>query len=433
METKLGRIADKSAHEARPEFTSLYHLLNEEMLLKCHKELSGKKAVGVDKVTKEEYSRNLEENIKSLVLRLKNKSYKPQPVKRVYIPKANGKKRPLGIAAYEDKIVQLGLKKILEAVYEPKFQENMYGFRPKRNCHMAIKDMCTKIIRRRIDYIVDADIKGFFDHMSHEWTLKFVGYYIKDPNILNLINKFLKAGILEEGEYKASDEGSVQGGNISPVLANIYMHHVLMLWYDLYYRKRGRGMSFLVVFADDFIAGFEQKEEAERFYRELQERLAKFGLEIEKSKSRLVEFGRYARERRLRRGLGKPETFNFLGFTFYCGKTSKGKFCVITKTNSKRMGMKLKEMNKWLKENKILPLKVLIMKLNQKLSGHYNYYGLTYNVRSLMNFRYNTERLLHKWLNRRSQRRSYTWEQFRMMQTQYSRVKPKRCFNLYEW
>ena len=433
METKLGRIADKSAHEARPEFTSLYHLLNEEMLLKCHKELSGKKAVGVDKVTKEEYSQNLEENIKSLVLRLKNKSYKPQPVKRVYIPKANGKKRPLGIAAYEDKIVQLGLKKILEAVYEPKFQENMYGFRPKRNCHMAIKDMCTKIISKRIEYIVDADIKGFFDHMSHEWTLKFVGYYIKDPNILNLIDKFLKAGILEEGEYKASDEGSVQGGNISPILANIYMHHVLMLWYDLYYRKRGRGMSFLVVFADDFIAGFEQKEEAERFYRELQERLAKFGLEIEKSKSRLVEFGRYARERRKRRGLGKPETFNFLGFTFYCGKTSKGKFCVIPKTNSKRMGMKLKEMNKWLKENKILPLKVLIMKLNQKLSGHYNYYGLTYNVRSLMNFRYNTERLLHKWLNRRSQRRSYTWEQFRMMQTQYPLVSPKRCYNLYEW
>ena len=419
METKLGRIADKSAHEARPEFTSLYHLLNEEMLLKCHKELSGKKAVGVDKVTKEEYSQNLDENIKSLVLRLKNKSYKPQPVKRVYIPKANGKKRPLGIAAYEDKIMQLGLKKILEAVYEPKFQENMYGFRPKRNCHMAIKDMCTKIISKRIDYIVDADIKGFFDHMSHEWTLKFVGYYIKDPNILNLIDKFLKAGILEEGEYKASDEGSVQGGNISPVLANIYMHHVLMLWYDLYYRKRGRGMSFLVVFADDFIAGFEQKEEAERFYRELQERLAKFGLEIEKSKSRLVEFGRYARERRKRRGLGKPETFNFLGFTFYCGKTSKGKFCVIPKTNSKRMGMKLKEMNKWLKENKILPPKVLIMKLNQKLSGHYNYYGLTYNVRSLMNFRYNTERLLHKWLNRRSQRRSYTWEQFRMMHVNY--------------
>ena len=210
METKLGRIADKSAREYRPIFTSLYHLLNEEMLTKCHRELAGNKAVGVDEVTKEEYGRNLEENIRSLVLRLKNKSYKPQPVKRVYIPKDNGKKRPLGIASYEDKIVQQGLKKILEAVYEPKFLDNMYGFRPRRNCHMAIKEMCTKIINSRIDYIVDADIKGFFDHMNHDWVLKFVGYYIQDPNILNLINKYLKAGILEEGEYKASEEGSIQ-------------------------------------------------------------------------------------------------------------------------------------------------------------------------------------------------------------------------------
>ena len=244
METKLGRIADKSARENRPIFTSLYHLLNEELLLKCHQELSGNKAVGIDKVTKEEYTLHLRENIQSLVLRLKNKSYKPLPVKRVYIPKANGKKRPLGIAAYEDKIVQLGLKKILEAVYEPKFRENMYGFRPNRNCHMAIKDMCTSIIRKRIDYIVDADIKGFFDHMNHEWVLKFVGYYIQDPNILNLINKYLKAGILEEGEYKASEEGSIQGGIISPVLANIYMHHVLVLWYKAYFEKCGRGQSF---------------------------------------------------------------------------------------------------------------------------------------------------------------------------------------------
>ena len=326
METKLGRIADKSAHETRPIFTSLYHLLNEDLLLKCHQELSGNKAVGIDRVTKEEYALHLRENIQSLVQRLKNKSYKPQPVKRVYIPKANGKKRPLGIAAYEDKIVQLGLKKILEAVYEPKFKENMYGFRPNRNCHMAIKDMCTSIIRKRIDYIVDADIKGFFDHMNHDWVLKFVGYYIQDPNILNLINKYLKAGILEEGEYKASEEGSIQGGIISPVLANIYMHHVLVLWYKAYFEKRGRGQSFLVVYADDFIAGFEEESEAIRYYQALKERLLKYGLEIEPSKSRLLEFGRYAKERRKRKGLGKPETFDFLGFTFYCGETLNGKY-----------------------------------------------------------------------------------------------------------
>ena len=335
METKLGRIADKSAREYRPIFTSLYHLLNEELLLKCHQELSGNKAVGIDKMTKEEYTLHLKENIQSLVLRLKYKSYKPLPVKRVYIPKANGKKRPLGIAAYEDKIVQLGLKKILEAVYEPKFKQNMYGFRPRRNCHMAIKDMCTSIIRKRIDYIVDADIKGFFDHMNHDWVLKFVGYYIQDPNILNLIKKYLKAGILEEGEYKASEEGSIQGGIISPVLANIYMHHVLVLWYKAYFEKRGRGQSFLVCYADDFIAGFEEESEAVRYYRALKDRLSKYGLEIEPSKSRLLEFGRYAKERRKRKGLGKPETFDFLGFTFYCGKTLEGKFCVIPRTNSK--------------------------------------------------------------------------------------------------
>ena len=432
METKLGRIADKSAHEARPIFTSLYHLLNEEMLLKCHKELAGNKAVGVDEVTKEEYSRNLEENIKSLVERLKNKSYKPQPTKRVYIPKANGGKRPLGIAAYEDKIVQQGLKKILEAVYEPKFQENMYGFRPKRNCHMAIKSMCGSIIRRRIDYIVDADIKGFFDHMDHGWIQKFVGYYIQDPNILNLINKFLKAGILEDGDYKESWEGSAQGGNISPILANIYMHHVLVLWYKAYFERRGRGNSFLVVYADDFIAGFEEKTEAERYYQALKERLEKYGLELEMSKSRLLEFGRYAKERRKRRGEGKPETFDFLGFTFYCGKTTKGRFCVIPRTSGKKFRAKLREMNLWIRNHRTMPLKKLMPKLNQKLVGHYRYYGVTYNVEMVIKYHYYVVKMLFKWLNRRSQKRSYTWEQFHMMQTPYPIAYPKRYVNLFE-
>ncbi len=431
MQTKLERIADKSAHESRPVFTSLYHLLNEELLLQCHKELDGKKATGVDGITKEEYSQNLRENIRNLVKRLRNKAYKPKPTLRVYIPKANGKKRPLGIAVYEDKIVQLGLKKILEAVYEPKFQENMYGFRPNRNCHMAIKEMCVSMVRKRINYVVDADIKGFFDHMSHEWTLKFVEYYIKDPNILWLIEKYLRAGVLEEGRYQTNECGSAQGNIISPILANIYMHHVLVLWYKAYFEKRGTGMSFLVVYADDYLAGFEHKEEAKRYYEEMQIRLRKYGLEIETSKSRLVEFGRYAKERRKRKGEGKPETFDFLGFTFYCGENQAGKFCVIPKTNGKRMRTKLKEMKQWLKNNRTKPLKEIMPILNRKLVGHYRYYGVTYNIPWLIKYHYYTTLLLYRWLNRRSQKKSYNWEEFKQMLDYYPLAYPKRYYNLY--
>lgn len=431
MGTKLARIADKSANEARPIFTSLYHLLNEELLLQCHRELDGKKAVGIDEVTKEEYAINLESNIRDLVKRLKNKSYKPKPTLRVYIPKANGKKRPLGIAAYEDKIVQLGLKKILEAVYEPKFQENMYGFRPRRSCHMAIKEMCISIVRKRINYVVDADIKGFFNHMNHEWMMRFVEYYIVDPNILWLIKKFLKAGVLEAGEYQTNEVGSAQRNIISPMLANIYMHHVLILWYKAYFEKRGKGESFLVVYADDYIAGFEHKWEAEQYFVEMQKRLGKYGLEIETTKSRLLEFGRYAKERRMRRGEGKPETFDFLGFTFYCGENQEGKFCVKPKTNGKRLSRKLKEMKEWLKKVRTLPLKAIMSTLNRKLIGHYRYYGLTYNVPSLVKFHYYTTKLLHKWLNRRSQKKSYKWDEFKQMLDYYPLAYPKRYFNLY--
>lgn len=431
MGTKLERIADKSAHERRPIFTSLYHLLNEELLLECHKELDGKKAIGADEVTKEEYSLNLEENISKLVERLKNKAYKPKPTLRVYIPKANGRKRPLGIASYEDKIVQMGLKKILEAVYESKFQDNMYGFRPSRSCHMAIKEMCVSIVRKRINYVVDADIKGFFDHMSHEWTMKFVEYYIKDPNILWLIEKYLKAGVLEDGKYQTNEVGSMQGNIISPILANIYMHHVLVLWYKKYFEKQGAGNSFLVVYADDYLAGFEHKREAERYYEEMQTRLRKYGLEIETSKSRLLEFGRYAKERRKRRGEGKPETFDFLGFTFYCGENQAGRFCVKPKTNGKRMAVKIKEMKQWLKRNRTTPLKVLMPMLNRKLTGHYRYYGMTYNVPSLRKYHYYVTRLLYRWMNRRSQKKSYNWERFKQMLEYYPLAYPKRYYNLY--
>ena len=293
METKLERIASKSANTKRPEFTSLYHLINKELLMQCHKEADGNKAVGIDEITKREYSENLEGNIENLVDRLKRKSYKPMPSLRVYIPKSNGKMRPLGIACYEDKIVQLALKKILEAIYEPKFLNCMHGFRANRRCHTAVKELYDRINIGKITRVVDADIKGFFDHMKHEWILKFLNYYIKDKNILRLVKKYLKAGIIDNGQLVKSDEGTAQGNIISPVLANIYMHNVLTLWFQYIIAKECKGECFLVVYADDFIAGFQYPWEAERFYEQLRSRMAKFGLELEENKSRIVQSGRY--------------------------------------------------------------------------------------------------------------------------------------------
>ena len=294
MGTKLERIMEISATTPKPEFTSLYYLINIEMLKQCHKELDGNKAVGIDKVTKAEYEEHLEENLTNLVSKLKNKAYKPLPSLRVFIPKANGKKRPLGIASYEDKIVQLAVKKILEAIYEPRFLNCMYGFRPNRGCHDAIKEVHRQISNEHINHVVDADIKGFFDHLSHEWMMEFLKLYIKDPNLLWLINKYLKAGVMTDGVFEESEEGSAQGNIISPILANIYMHNVLTLWYKFVIKSNTFGNSFLVVYADDFIAGFQYKEDAERYYVLLKERLKKFNLELEESKSRMIEFGRYA-------------------------------------------------------------------------------------------------------------------------------------------
>ena len=343
METKLVKIAEISATTKHPIFTSVYHLINEDMLKQCHKELDGSKAVGIDKVTKDEYGKNLDRNIKDLVQRLKNKSFKPLPSLRVYIPKANGKKRPLGIASYEDKIVQMAVKKILGAIYEPRFLNCMYGFRPNRGCHEAIKEVYQRISYGKISYIVDADIKGFFDHIDHEWMMKFLEWNIQDKNLLWLIRKYLKAGIMEQGKFEPTEEGSAQGSVMSPMLANIYMHHVLTLWFKLVVKKEMQGECFLVNFADDFVAGFQYKSEAERYYKELKERMEKFGLELESSKSRLIEFGRFAEQNRRARGEHKPETFDFLGFTFYCSKNRKGGFVPKVQTSRKKFEQKLKK------------------------------------------------------------------------------------------
>lgn len=432
VKTKLERIADKSAHTVRPEFTSLFHLIDAEMLIQCHKELDGRKAVGIDEMTKAEYGTNLKANIEGLVKRLRNKSYKPQPALRVYIPKDNGKMRPLAIACYEDKIIQLALKKILEAIFEPKFLGNMYGFRPKRGCHDAVREVYRRMNEGKICYVVDADIKGFFDHIDHEWMIQFLGLYVKDPNIIWLTKKFLKAGIMDEGNYTATDEGSPQGSIVSPVLANIYMHFVLTLWYKLVIAKQCKGDNFLVNYADDFIAGFQYKWEAEEYLRLLKERLNKFGLQLEESKTRLIMMGRYIANARVKHGENtKFGTFDFLGFSFYCGRTQRGKPWIMPKTSGKKFRKKVKAMKVWLYRHRDTPLNIIMKMVNLKLIGHYRYYGISFNSRWLANFWYQTRELLFKILNRRSDRKSYTREQFVEMLKRYPLANPKIYVKLF--
>jgi len=421
-----------SENNPKMVFTSLYHLINKELLRECHKEMDGNKAVGVDKITKAEYGVNLDANLINLVERLKRKDYKPQPSLRVYIPKATGKLRPIGMAAYEDKLVQSALSKVLMAVYEPKFADSMHGFRPNRGCHGALRELARQVEMGKTSYIVEADIKGYFNNMDHERIYEAVRFRIADPNILWLIKKVLNAGVVEDGKWRETTKGAEQGNLASPVIANILMNYTLALWYEYTFKKECRGNSGLIIYADDFVATFQYKNEAERFLTAIKDRFAKVGLELEPKKTRLLEFGRFAERDRKQRGEGKPETFDFLGFTHYCSKSFKtGKFRMKRKTASKKYHMKLKEMNIWIKQNRHLRLKDLTKKLNIKLSGHFRYYGITDNIHCTRDYLYNTERMLFKWLNRRSQRRSYTWEGFKELLKVFPLAQPRIYFNVH--
>ena len=372
METKLERIAKISKERPKEVFTSIYHFMNKELLMLCHKEIDGKKATGLDGVTKAEYEENLEENIIQLEKELQSMRYKPSPAKRVYIPKANGKLRGLAIATYEDKIVQMALKKIIEAVFEPKLPNCMFGFRPNKSCHDALKTLSLTIETKKVSYVVDADIKGFFDNVDHKWLIRCVEQHIKDPRIIRLIKRFLKAGIMEGTQYIETIKGTPQGSILSPVLANIYMYYVLTLWFEKKIQKNLKGESYIVVYADDFVCCFQYKSEAELFMNKLlPERLKKFNLEIAQDKTRLIAFGRFANSS-IRND--KPETFDFLGFTHYCSKSRNGKFRVKRKTSRKKMSSKIKEYKNWIKENRSLKLKEIIAKTNEKLIGHYRYF-----------------------------------------------------------
>ena len=429
METKLARIAEISRNKPKEVFTSIYHLINKEMLIECHKELDGKKATGLDGITKAEYEENLEENIKQLEKELKSMSYKPTPAKRIYIPKANGKMRGLAISIYEDKIVQLAFKKLIEAIYEPKLSKCMYGFRANRSCHDAIKELTYTIQKKKVSYVVDADIKGYFDHIDHDWLIKCIEQHIKDPRVIRMIKRFLKAGIIENKQYMKTTVGAPQGSILSPVLANIYMYYVLILWFEKRIQKNFEGESYIIAYADDFVCCFQYKKEAEQFKNNLlPERLKKFNLEIAEDKTRLIPFGRFAKENNKN---NKTETFDFLGFTFYCSKDKNGWFHVKVKTSKKKYHSKIKEFKVWIKENRNIKIKNLISKINEKLRGHIQYFGVSNNSIMINKFRNKVIRTLFKWINRRSQKKSYTWKEFNEMQKIYPIVKAKVCVNLY--
>jgi len=433
METKLTLISEKASKDKAYKFNNLAYLLNEENLMDCFFRLKTGKATGIDGVTLEEYEMNLGKNIKNLVSRMKSQAYKPQPSRREYIKKMNGKLRPLGIPATEDKIVQKGIARILEAIYENDFLDFSYGFRPKRSCHNAIAKLQGTILAKYVSFVIDADIKGFFDNVNHDWMMKFLQKRITDPNLLRIIKRFLVAGIMEKDEYKETDVGTPQGGIISPILANIYLHYALDLWIEKVVKKHCKCFVEIVRYADDFVICVQYKDDAAKILTALKLRLGKFSLELAEDKTRIIEFGRFARENRTKSGKKKPETFNFLGFTFYCDISRKGKFKLGIKTERKKFGAKLKEMNKWLKEARCIDkIETWWHILCSKLRGHFQYYGIYGNLRSIGKFYYWTVKLLFKWLNRRSQMKSFTWDKFNVYIKRHNLPKPKITVDLYK-
>jgi len=430
-QAKLALISQRARREPKCQFTTLAYLLNEGFLKGCYYELGRDRASGIDGVSWKEYGKQLDENLNGLVARMKAKRYKPQPVRRVYIPKNEHQMRPLGIPALEDKIVQRGIAHILEAIYEVDFLDCSYGFRTGRSCHQALNAVDKTIMTKPINYVIEADIKGYFDNVSHQWMLEFLKVRIKDPSFLLLIRRFLKAGYFEAGQVVVSEQGTPQGGNLSPMLSNIFLHYVLDLWFEKRVRPQVRGACYLVRYADDFICMVQYQDDAERIKQAMQERFAKFQLQLHPDKTRVLSFGRYERENAKRQGR-RANSFDFLGFTHYCGLSRKGKFIVARKTSGKKFRDKCKQMNNWLKAiRNTRKVKDWWPILQAKLRGHYQYYGVSGNMWSLRRFYGLTLRMVLKWLNRRSQRNSFNWSRFLLYLEHYPLPKPVIVHNLY--
>ena len=432
LSTKLNRVSEIARQDPKVKFTSLAHLLDAECLKESYRELNRYAASGIDRVSYAEYGKNRDENIVDLVERLKTKRYRAVDIRRVWVPKPEGGQRPLGILVLEDKIVQRGVVKILSAIYEQDFLDVSYGFRENRNGHDALKAIELSIIKGGVNYLLDVDIRGCFDSIDHKWLMRMLKERIVDRTILRLIGKWLKVGVLEEGRRVRNELGVPQGGVISPLLSNIYLHHVLDLWISKKASKELTGRIFLIRYADDFVIGCTSQEDAEKVWEMLPARLREFGLELSQEKSRLIEFGKNAYERSKLTG-GKLSTFDFLGFTHYMTRSRRGGVRLGRKTIGRRMRRTLVDLNDRLRKlRNVLPFRKLYKHLSRILRGYYNYYGFAGNYATLNRFAYAVEKMWFKWLNRRSQRKSFSWEEFQDVLNRYPLPKP-RILKGYRW
>ena len=415
LQSKLERIRQAARRDKKLRFTTLWHhVYDVDRLREAYFTIKRNAAAGIDGVTWEHYGEDLEEHLQDLSERLKRGAYRAKPVRRVFIPKADGRQRPLGVPALEDKIVQGATVAVMSAIYETDFVGFSYGFRPGRSQHNALDALSVGIVRKKVSWVLDADIRGFFDAVDHEWMIKFVEHRIADQRVIRHIKKWLKAGVMVDGMRMRTEEGTPQGGRISPLLANIYLHYVFDLWAQ-WWRKQVSGDVIIVRYADDICMGFQNKSDAERFLRDLRARLSKFNLELHPDKTRLIEFGRFAADDRERRGQGKPETFDFLGFTHICGKTRKGKFMVLRQTIRKRLRAKLKEVKAKLRKRMHDPVPKVGKWLGAVVRGHMQYFSVPRNREAVDLFRYEVIKLWHKSLRRRSQKTKMTWERMQRL------------------
>jgi len=417
----LERVRQAAKKDKKLRFTALlHHIYNPETLRKAYYSLKKEAAPGVDGETWRHYGETLEDNLQDLSHRLKRGAYRAKPVRRVYIPKADGRQRPLGVTALEDKIVQRAAVEVLNAIYETDFLGYSYGFRPGRSQHQALDALYTGLLTRKVNWVLDVDIRGFFDAISHEWLVKFIEHRIADRRVVRLIQKWLNAGVLEDGKRTRTEEGTPQGGSASPLLANVYLHYVFDLWVQAWRQKRAHGDVIVVRFADDIVIGFNSKADADQFRVELTERMQKFNLELHPEKTRLLEFGPYAIDQRRWRGEGKPETFNFLGFTHICvKKKSNGRFTVLRQTIRKRLQTKLNEVKAELQRRMHQPIPEQGNWLRAVVGGHFRYYGVPMNQPALAIFRFRVGWYWHRSLSRRSQNGRVRWDRMRRLITRW--------------